>query len=232
MSTEDDNGTPGNGGQDDEPTMQPSGPPSAADDNDDVVPRAELTKVISERKKFKQRAQKAEEQLAELKKNLPDDDSKPKDDAPDTGKAADTAMQVAFVDQLIRQAAMSENATNPDQVVALLRSRVRVSMGDDGKIATTFVDENGLPEEGSADAASFVKRFLARPGHECLVRSHTVPGSGAKPGVGTNTDTKPRTVEQFNQLPADERKRLAMEMTPEEQRAVLGTERTKPAGFL
>lgn len=143
-------------------------------------------------------------------------------------------------DQALKDAAVPV-AHNPDQVVALLRERVRMVEDPATKeYRPQFLDTDGHDAyDGNgnriADAKTFVGKFLALPDNANLVRATAQPGSGAKPQGGAslsprNPDTI--TLDQFNELPEDERTVMARQMTPAQRRRMMNITEPSTAGFL
>ena len=141
-------------------------------------------------------------------------------------------------DQELRAAAARANAINPDQVVALLRDRVRLTETDEGQFVPELVDVNGGPvfdgPHRVTETRRFVELFLSLPENANLVRSMVVPGSGARQagGTATNTDMMPRTKAEFLSLPADQRLALANRMTAQQRDALLGRGSAEGGGYL
>ena len=141
-------------------------------------------------------------------------------------------------DQELRVAAARANAINPEQVVALLRDRVRITETDDGQYAPEFVDGSGQPafvgSERVTETKRFVDQFLSMPENANLVRSTVTPGSGAKQsgGMAINTDLVPRTKVEFLALSPDQRRRVANRMTGRQRDVLLGKSSTDGGGYL
>lgn len=141
-------------------------------------------------------------------------------------------------DQELRAAAAHANAINPDQVVALLRDRVRMTETDDGRFLPRFLDADGQPVfidgQPVTDTRTFVDLLLSMPENANLVRPTVTPGSGARQagGVAINTESIPRTKAEFLSLPADQRLAVANRMTPRQRDAVLGRTAADGGGFL
>jgi len=213
-----------------------------ADPARDMVPRAELEKVIRERQAAKQRARKAESELASLaalpsSSTADPDSSEPAETLQRKLRLRETQLAALLRDQQLRQAAARAGAINPDQVVGILRPRVVMAEGDDGELCPVFLDEAGrveLAEDGSApDADAFVGRFLADPAQANLLRSSSVPGSGARPVGGTApAEAVPQTLAEFNALPASRRRDAAMRMSRRQREAMLGIARPGADGYL
>ena len=141
-------------------------------------------------------------------------------------------------DQELRVAAARADAINPEQVVALLRDRVRMTETDDARFATEFVDADGQPvfdgPQRVTDANRFVHLFLSLPENANLVRSTVTPGSGAKQAGGptVNMDSTPRTKAEFLSLSPDERLSIANRMTRKQRDAILGRDSVDDGGYL
>jgi hypothetical protein len=141
-------------------------------------------------------------------------------------------------DQELRIAAARVNAINPEQVVALLRGRVRMVETPEGRFVPEFAEADGEPMmaggERVADAQRFVGLFLAMPENANLVRSTVAPGSGARQagGAATRTDPVPRTRAEFLALPPERRRQVAGRMTRQQRDALLGRGSPDGAGYL
>jgi hypothetical protein len=141
-------------------------------------------------------------------------------------------------DQELRAAAARADAINPEQVVALLRDRVRMTETDDGRFVPEFADADGQPvfdgPQRVTDTDGFVNWFLSLPENANLVRSTVTPGSGAKPagGLAVNLDSMPRTKAEFLSLPPDERLGVANRMTRQQRDAILGRDSSDGGGYL
>ncbi len=140
-------------------------------------------------------------------------------------------------DRDLRAAAAAAGAINPDQVVALLRPRVQMAVGEDGRFVPTFLDEQGRPiadgDGPGADVQAFVGLFLSLPENANLVKANTTPGSGARPAGGAlRSEARPRSLEEFNGLPEEQRMQWALEMGPERLRGLLGMSNPREQGFL
>ncbi len=227
----------------DEPHAEPAG---------DVVPRAELEKVIGERQAAKQRARKAEQQLAAMQTpdadgEAPDGEPLAGDVKPVAGEDADALRQKLLAresqlaavlrDQQIRRAAAGAGALNPDQVVGILRSRVVMTEQADGALAATFLDEQGrvlLADDGApVDAEAFVERFLADAANANLLSPSSSPGSGARPMGGVVESVgAPSTLAEFHSLPPDQRRAAAMRMSRRQREAMMGVVRPGSDGYL
>ncbi len=215
----------------------------------EMVSRAELEKVIAQRQAAKARARKAEQQLAEAeaRTGAGEAEASPEQGREDTraqaqaieDENAQLKRQLTSVlrDQGLRAAAAAAGAVNPDQVVALLRLRVHMTLGEDGRLAPAFVDEAGRPiadDDGAVpDVQTFVGLFLSLPENANLVRAGATPGSGARPAGGASgPDARPRSLDEFNGLPEERRMQWALEMGPEKLRTLLGMGRAQDQGFL
>ncbi len=141
-------------------------------------------------------------------------------------------------DQELRLAAARADAINPEQVIALLRDRVRMIETDDGRFVAEFVDADGQPvfdgPQRVADTDRFVDLFLSQPENANLVRPTVTPGSGAKQagGLAVNMDSMPRTKAEFLSLPPDERLSVANRMTRQQRDAILGRDSSDDGGYL
>jgi hypothetical protein len=141
-------------------------------------------------------------------------------------------------DQELRVAAVRANAINPEQVIALLRDRVRMTESADGRFVPEFVDRDGQPlfdgPQHVNDAQRFVDLFLAMPENANLVRSTVTPGSGAKQagGPATYMDSIPRSKAEFLSLPPEERLAVANRMTRQQRDAILGRGSAEDGGYL
>lgn len=131
-------------------------------------------------------------------------------------------------DQELRIAAARANAINPEQVVTLLRQRVRVTETADGRFAPEFLDADGQPlfngPDRVTDSQRFVDLFLSASENANLVRPTVKPGSGARQagGLATHVDSLPRSKGEFLSLPPDERLAAANRMTRQQRDAILG----------
>jgi len=141
-------------------------------------------------------------------------------------------------DQELRVAAARADAINPEQVVALLRDRVRTVETDDNRFVPEFVDDDDQPlfdgPQRVTDIKRFVDLFLAKVENANLLRSTVTPGSGAKQagGLAVNIDSMPRTKAEFLALPPDERLRVANRMTRHQRDAILGRDSAGGGGYL
>ncbi|HUS92092.1 MAG TPA: hypothetical protein VM695_09595 [Phycisphaerae bacterium] len=141
-------------------------------------------------------------------------------------------------DQLLRVAAARADAINPEQVIALLRGRVRMTETADGQYAPQFLEAEGRPASDGAgpvtDAQQFVSVFLSRPENANLVRSTVVPGSGARQagGAAATMDFIPRSRAEFLALPPEQRRAVAARMTRPQRDAVLGRGPAAGGGYL
>lgn len=215
----------------------------------EMVSRAELEKVIAQRQAAKTRARKAESRLAELETRLdaepaPAPDQADREDADARARALgeqnrklQRQLTNVLRDQGLHAAAAAAGAVNPDQVVALLRPRVQMQEVADGRMRPMVLDDDGLPvadESGEpVDMPTFVSLFLSLPENANLVRSAVTPGSGARPAGGAPAlDGRPRSLEEFNDLPEPRRMQWAMELGPAKLRALLGLSRPGDRGFL
>jgi hypothetical protein len=246
-----------------EPPPGPSGAPASQGDapsedgtdappDDDPAPetvsRAELEKVIAQRQQAKVRARRAEQRVAELQAEL---DARGQQPAEDESSADDESAEALreqnaqlkhqltglLRDQALRAAAAAAGAIHPNQVVDLLRPRVRMEVGEDGRLVPTFLDADGramAEADGPiGDVPTFVSLFLSLPENANLVRAGVIPGSGARPGGGpAGPPGRPRSLEEFHRLPQEQRLQWALEMGPEKLRALLGMGQGQDQGFL
>lgn len=260
----------GQEGQDESASSQqpmtdgPEGPQSNARD---MVPRAELDKVIRQRQIAKQRARDAERQLAAAREKLPNtppaDDGGPKEDGDaddgerdrDYAPGGDAAMRLqntrliedlrsrekklasVLRDQQLYAAAVAAGAVSPSQIVELLRTRMAMEALPDGEFAPSFLDEGGRPlldtDGPVSDVDAFVTSYLSHPSNANLVRSSSVPGSGAKPAGGSsNLVTEPCTLAEFNALPLERRREVALKMSKHQREAMLGISPPTHGGYL
>jgi hypothetical protein len=140
-------------------------------------------------------------------------------------------------DQELRAAAVRAHAINPEQVVALLRDRVRMVQAPDGRLEPEFLDA-GDPAaaggQGPGDVQALVDLFLSRADSANLVRSMVTPGSGARQagGLATHLDFMPRSKAEFLSLPSDQRLAVANRMTRQQRDAILGRTGSDGGGYL
>ena len=149
-------------------------------------------------------------------------------EAKDSRNAALKAQLTAILQgNALRSAAAAAGASNPEQVVTLLRGRVKMTETPSGDFQPMYLGEDGTQMyDGAAqpvkDASTFVKLFLAQPGNENLVPAHVTPGSGARPTGGTPNPTgKVQTLEQLAAMTPEQVSDAMASMTPEERRALL-----------
>jgi hypothetical protein len=139
-------------------------------------------------------------------------------------------------DQELRAAAVRAHAINPEQVVALLRDRVRMVQTPDGRLEPEFLDPGEPPAggQGPQDAQALVGLFLSRAENANLVRSMVTPGSGARQagGLATHLDFMPRSKAEFLSLPSDQRLAVANRMTRQQRDAILGRTGSDGGGYL
>lgn len=139
-------------------------------------------------------------------------------------------------DQELRAAAVRAHAINPEQVVALLRDRVRMVQTPDGRLEPEFLDSGpSLGDgQGPSDAQGLVDLFLSRTENANLVRSMVTPGSGARQagGLATHLDFMPRSKAEFLSLPSDQRLAVANRMTRQQRDAILGRTGSDGGGYL
>jgi len=143
-----------------------------------------------------------------------------------------------LADQELRVAAARANAINPDQVVALLRGRVRMIETADGRYEAHFTAPDGQAAiDGGKpirDARHFVETFLALPENANLVRSTVIPGSGARQagGVMTHMDPMPQSKAEFMALPPSQRLTVANRMTRQQRDSILGRSFADDGGYI
>jgi hypothetical protein len=148
------------------------------------------------------------------------------DDAGLRQKLAARESQLAAVlrDERLRAAAQGAGAVNADQVVALLRQRVRMVEQPDGQFAPRFFDEQGRAATDEAgtpvEADAFVRGFLSRSENANLVRAGFVAGSGAR--VGGSADVLPLTLSDFHALPPSQRRQVALRLSRRQRESLLG----------
>ena len=141
-------------------------------------------------------------------------------------------------DQDLRVAAARANAIHPDQVVALLRDRVRMVETDDGRFVPEFVDHDGNAvfdgPKRVRDTDRFVNLFLSAPENGNLLRPTVTPGSGAKQagGPAIPMDSMPRTKAEFLSLSPEERIHVANRMSRQQRDALLGRGAADDGGYL
>jgi len=141
-------------------------------------------------------------------------------------------------DQELRVAAARANAVNPEQVLSLLRDRVRMSRRADGQFVPECVDADGQPlPDGSEEVAGtqqLVDLFLSLPENANLVRSTVTPGSGARQagGLANHMDFVPRSKAEFLSLPPEERLAVANRMTRQQRDVVIGRKAAGGGGYL
>jgi BMFP domain-containing protein YqiC len=144
-----------------------------------------------------------------------------------------------LADQELRVAAARANAINPDQVVALLRGRVRMIETADGRYEANFTAPDGQAaiDAGNKpirDARHLVDAFLALTENANLVRSTVIPGSGARQagGVMTHTDPMPQSKAEFLALPQSQRLTVANRMTRQQRDTILGRSSADEGGYI
>jgi hypothetical protein len=140
-------------------------------------------------------------------------------------------------DQRLRSAAQTAGAVNPDQVVSLLRQRVRMVESAGGQYAACFLDEHGrmaLDEAGKLlDAEGFVRAYLSRPENANLVRAGSSGGSGARlAGSAATPDALPLTLADFKSLDPRERRKVALKLSRRQREALLGLSAGEGTGYL
>lgn len=149
----------------------------------------------------------------------------------DTLKAQLTSL---LCDNALRTAAVEAGAHNPDQVVSLLRARVRMDENETGQFVPDYRDAEGQPlydgaSQRVADAKVFVGLYLAQADNANLVKAQANPGSGARPPGGGPPPTEgkiPTTRAEFDALTPDARKAVASKMTADQRKALMGIEST------
>lgn len=141
-------------------------------------------------------------------------------------------------DQALRKAAESANAHNPDQVVSLLRHRVKMEPADNGEFRPQFLAVSGVPAcddngERITDAEGFVGQYLQLPENANLVKSSAKPGSGAAPAGGqVDPNRIPATLEEFNALPPEKKVEVSQKMTSAQRRDLAGVSKSADPGSL
>lgn len=149
-------------------------------------------------------------------------------------------LTTVLVDAALSTAATDAGAHNPEQVVALLRPRVQMKATETGQYVPQFMDVDGQAAfdangQRVADAGVFVKLFLALPENANLVTATLSPGSGAQPPGAPPQPQQagmPRTLEEFNALPAEKKAEVARSMTPEQRQAFLGVQQPAKGGYI
>lgn len=147
----------------------------------------------------------------------------------DTLKAQLTSL---LCDNALRTAAVDAGAHNPDQVVSLLRARVRMDENETGQFVPDYRDNEGQPLYDGAsqrvtDAKVFVGLYLAQAENANLVKAQANPGSGAKPPGGGSPPAEgniPTTRAEFDALTPEARAKVAAKMTDEQRKALVGIE--------
>lgn len=143
-----------------------------------------------------------------------------------------------LTDRELRSAAVRAGAINPDQVVALLRSRVRMAEAPDGRFEARFADEAGqVAMDGETpirDVRQFVESFLAMPENANLVRPTVLPGSGARQcgAAATPVDSMPLSKAEFLSLPPSQRLAVANRMSRRQRDSLLGRDRADGGGYI
>ena len=212
----------------------------------ETVRRAEFNKVVGQRQAAKEKVRQLTTELEQLTARLraaespaADAPSDPQPQAPAGVRkdALERRLMDLLRDQELRAAAVRAHAINPEQVVALLRDRVRMVPSPDGRLEPEFLD---LGESASAgaecprDAQALVDLFLSRAENANLVRSIVTPGSGARQagGLATGLDFMPRSKAEFLSLPSDQRLAVANRMTRQQRDAILGRTGSDGGGYL
>ncbi len=143
-----------------------------------------------------------------------------------------------LADQELRVAAARARAINPDQVVALLRDRVRMIETATGRFEAHFLAHDGQAaldgDKPIRDAQRFVETFLAMPENTNLVRSTVTPGSGARQAGGamTHMDPTPQSKAEFLALPPSQRLTVANRMTRQQRDSILGRGSADEGGYI
>jgi hypothetical protein len=141
-------------------------------------------------------------------------------------------------DDALLKAAVTAGAVNPQQVVELLRPRIKMAEQPDGTFGVVPLSPSGLPLQDAeglvTDVNRFVTGYLSDPLNANLVKATATHGSGAKPSGGSPAppDGKPRTLDEFNALPEDQRAAVAVSMTKAERHAMFGIGPKASQGFL
>jgi len=207
-----------------------------------TMPGEEELRAFQEWRSRQQEAGVSHEQQREDITFIEDRVRQPLEDRVDALRSRKDALEKQLTDLLrdqeLRVAAARADAVNPEQVVALLRGRVRMSETAEGRFAPEFLTADGQPvfdgPERVTDVRRFVDLFLSQPENANLVRSTVTPGSGAKQagGLAVNMDSMPRTKAEFLSLPPDERLRVANRMTRQQRDAILGRDSSDDGGYL
>lgn len=139
----------------------------------------------------------------------------------------ETQLTRTLCDNALMGAAVKANAVDPNDVVGLLRSRVRMVATDTGEFTPNYLspDRQTPQYDGKGDRVvdveTFVNLFLAGKPH--LVKSDRASGSGARQqGGGTGNAGKVTSMEQLAALPPEQQKEAIARMTPEERKALGG----------
>jgi len=143
-----------------------------------------------------------------------------------------------LADQELRIAAAAAHAINPDQVVALLRGRVRMIETSDGRFEPHVADPAGRValdgDKPVRDVRRFVEAFLALPENANLVRCTVIPGSGARQAGAavTHLDNLPQSKAEFLALPPSQRLTVANRMTRQQRDSILGRAPAGDGGYI
>lgn len=189
----------------------------------DAVPRTELDKVVAQRQAVKEKVRQLAAQLDALRAR---------------NEALEGRLGGLLRDQELRRAAAQAGAINPEQVVAMLRDRVRLAATPEGRWTFELPAADGRPAPDGAravrDVQHLVELFLSQSENANLVRPTVAPGSGARQagGVAAMTDPMPRTKAEFLALPPDKRLALAHRMTRPQRDALLGRNAAEGGGYL
>ena len=143
-----------------------------------------------------------------------------------------------LADRELRAAASRGQAINPDQVVALLRGRVRMIETTDGRFEARFADPGGQValdgDKPFRDVRHFVDTFLARPENANLVRSTVLPGSGARQAGAAATAAVgvPLSKAECLALSPGQRLAAANRMTRRQRDGILGRNASDDGGYI
>ena len=240
--------------QHESPSPAEAGPEELGDG--EMVRRAEFNKVVGQRQAAKEKVRQLTAELEQLTVRLraaetpaagepggstglapSDPQRQEQSDAGVRKDALERRLMDLLRDQELRAAAVRAHAINPEQVVALLRDRVRMVQSPDGRLEPEFLDLGELAPAGAecpTDAQSLVGLFLSRAENANLVRSIVTPGSGARQagGLATHLDFMPRSKAEFLSLPSDQRLAVANRMTRQQRDAILGRTGSDGGGYL
>jgi len=225
----------------------------------DVVSRAEFNKVVGQRQTAKEKVRNLTAQVDDLLARLGDPAGQAGQAGPGTDQDIENLPEAAkahirelrgrkealesrltdlLAERELRAAAVRGHAINPDQVVALLRSRVRMVEASDGRFEARFIDGAGQlamdGDEPVRDARRFVEAFLAMPENANLVRSTVLPGSGARQAgaAATPADPVPLTKAEFLALPPSQRLAVANRMSRRQRDGLLGRTLADGGGYI